>query len=80
VFTDALPHARSYINIETGFVGVSQTDAIRLIFKIATEDPLPIGSLNAHTFGTTDDPYIVINDLPKLSRFKKQFPGFYKEN
>jgi peptide-methionine (S)-S-oxide reductase len=27
-----------------------------------------------------DNPYIVINDLPKLSRFKKQFPGFYKEN
>lgn len=27
-----------------------------------------------------NDPYIVINDLPKLASFKKQFPELYKEN
>jgi peptide-methionine (S)-S-oxide reductase len=27
-----------------------------------------------------NNPYIVINDLPKLASFKKQFPDLYKEN
>src|SRR5271167_2381455 len=27
-----------------------------------------------------DNPYIVINDLPKLASFKKEFPELYKEN
>ena len=28
----------------------------------------------------TNNPYIVINDLPKLASFKKQFPELYREN
>ena len=28
----------------------------------------------------TDNPYIVINDLPKIRNLKKQFPELYKEN
>jgi peptide-methionine (S)-S-oxide reductase len=27
-----------------------------------------------------NEPYIVINDLPKLGRFKRQFPELYREN
>jgi peptide-methionine (S)-S-oxide reductase len=27
----------------------------------------------------TDNPYIVINDLPKIQNLKKQFPELYKE-
>jgi peptide-methionine (S)-S-oxide reductase len=27
-----------------------------------------------------DNPYIAINDLPKVASFKKQFPEFYREN
>jgi peptide-methionine (S)-S-oxide reductase len=27
-----------------------------------------------------NNPYIVINDLPKLADFRKQFPELYREN